>query len=216
LRRGESDADTRNAQRLGSGLVAQGDGSGAEVAAADEVEVDGVCKAGEDCGAVAGQTGMDDEFVLVDQAQFGQGARERYAAGEEGFARLLFEVADGLGQIASEEFGVPIGVGEGAGDDVLLGGVDGAGEGMHPRGHGFYGRGWAEGGFHHLVGDAAEEEGAGLFDVFDGVAVELFVGEDGEMVAAAVEGDVDGVPEGAHAIRVAPAGWGAACWIQAR
>jgi hypothetical protein len=43
------------------------------------------------------------------------------------------------------------------------------------------------------------------------VAVEFFVGEDGETVAAAVDGDVDGVAEGAHAIRVAPAGWGAAC-----
>jgi hypothetical protein len=56
-----------------------------------------------------------------------------------------------------------------------------------------------------LIGDAAEEEGVGLGEVLGGVAVEVFVGGDGAVVAAAVEGEVDGVAEGG-AWRVAEAG----------
>ena len=37
-----------------------------------------------------------------------------------------------------------------------------------------------------MVGDAAEEEGVGLGEVFGGVAVQGFVGDDAAVVAAAV------------------------------
>jgi hypothetical protein len=51
---------------------------------------------------------------------------------------------------------------------------------------------------HHLVGDAAEEKGVGAGDRLGPVAMKFFVGGAGFVVAAAVEGDVDGVAEMGH------------------
>jgi hypothetical protein len=46
---------------------------------------------------------------------------------------------------------------------------------------------------HHLVSDPAEEEGVGLFQFFDGVAMQLVVHGYGTVIAAPVQGDVDGI-----------------------
>jgi hypothetical protein len=53
-------------------------------------------------------------------------------------------------------------------------------------------------GLHHLVGHPTEEEGVGPGEVLGMVTVQVFIGNDRAMIAAAVEGDVDGIPEGAH------------------
>jgi hypothetical protein len=51
---------------------------------------------------------------------------------------------------------------------------------------------------HHFVSNPAKEEGIGLADVLDRVAMQVFVGEDGSMIAAAVQCDVDGIAKRSH------------------
>ena len=51
-----------------------------------------------------------------------------------------------------------------------------------------------------MVGDAAEEKGVGAGEALGPVAMELFVGGACFVVAAAVQGDVDGVAEGGHEV----------------
>lgn len=91
-------------------------------------------QAGEEGGAVAGEAGMEDELVFVDEIELREREGKLDAAGEEAVAGLLFELLDGGSEVAAQEASVPIDAVEGGGDDVLLGGVDGAGEGFHPFG----------------------------------------------------------------------------------
>jgi hypothetical protein len=53
-----------------------------------------------------------------------------------------------------------------------------------------------------LVGYPAEEEGVGLGDDLGGVTVQGIVRDHYPMIAAPVQGDVDGVPKGSHQVRV--------------
>src|SRR5689334_6045365 len=91
-----------------NGLVSHGHGAGSGFPAAEEPEVDVLREAGEQGLAVAGEPGVHDELVLVDQAQFRQRERERDAAHEQALARLLLELPNGVGQVAPQELGVPI------------------------------------------------------------------------------------------------------------
>ena len=145
---------------------------------------------------------MDDELVLIDQSQLRQRQRELHASHEKSLARLLLELPDGLPQVAAHELRVPVDPLQGARHDVLLCRVDRAGEGFHP---GFHPLGQRTRlrvrpprGLHHLVGHPAEEEGIGPVEVLGRVTMQLLVGDHLAMIAAAVQGDVDGVPKRSH------------------
>ena len=51
---------------------------------------------------------------------------------------------------------------------------------------------------HHFVSHPAKEEGIGLGEVLDRVTMQLFVRDPLTMIAAPVQGDVDGIPKGSH------------------
>lgn len=76
--------------------------------------------------------------------------------------------------------------------------VDHPGEGFHPtrprpRPH------WrAERGLHHFVSHPAKEEGIRLDEVLDRMTMQVFVRDDATMIAASVQGDVDGITQGSH------------------
>src|SRR2546429_9816401 len=57
---------------------------------------------------------------------------------------------------------------------------------------------------HHFVSHPAKEEGIGLVEVLDRVTMHLFVRDHCTMIAAPVQGDVDGIPKGSHYVRVPP------------
>lgn len=133
---------------------------------------------------------MHNELVLVDQSEFRQGQRQRYASYEYAAARLPLELLNGLAQFAAHEFRVPIDLIEGARDDLLFGRVDRLGEGQHPVGHpiGRHAtlRRRSPRRLHHLVGDAAKEEGVGAGEVLGPITMQLFIRGACFVVAAAV------------------------------
>ena len=94
--------------RGSAGLVAQSDRSGLELVAVHELQFDPLAQAGEQRRSVAGQDGLHDELVLVDQSQIRQGQRESHAAHEQAFARPLLEPPNGFAQVAVHELRVPI------------------------------------------------------------------------------------------------------------
>jgi hypothetical protein len=51
-----------------------------------------------------------------------------------------------------------------------------------------------------------QEEGIGLVEVLDRVAMQVFVGDDCSMIAAPIQFDVDGIPKRSHYPRVPPMG----------
>ena len=53
-------------------------------------------------------------------------------------------------------------------------------------------------GLHHFVGDPAKEERIGPGDVLGRVTMQVFVRDHRTMIAAPVQGDVDGIPKGSH------------------
>jgi len=57
-----------------------------------------------------------------------------------------------------------------------------------------------------LIGHPAKKEGIGLRDVLGRVTMQLFVRDAFMMIAAPVQGDVDGIPKGSHYVRVSPMG----------
>jgi len=57
-----------------------------------------------------------------------------------------------------------------------------------------------------LIGHPAKKEGIGLRDVLGRVTMQLFVRDAFTMIAAPVQGDVDGIPKGSHYVRVSPMG----------
>ena len=58
----------------------------------------------------------------------------------------------------------------------------------------------------HFVGYAAKEEGIGLREVLGRVTMQVFVCQHCTMIAAPVQCDVDGIPKGAHYVRIPPIG----------
>ena len=68
--------DERRPSRSAAWLVAQRHRAGAELLPADELQVECCESPANSVGAVAGQPGMHDELVLVDQAHLGQRQRE--------------------------------------------------------------------------------------------------------------------------------------------
>ncbi len=53
-----------------------------------------------------------------------------------------------------------------------------------------------------VQGHPAEEKGIGLIEVLGRVTMQVIVRRDCTMIAAPVQGDVDGVPKGSHFARV--------------
>ncbi|HEY5743928.1 MAG TPA: hypothetical protein VIS99_15480 [Terrimicrobiaceae bacterium] len=51
---------------------------------------------------------------------------------------------------------------------------------------------------HHFVGDAAKEQRVGLREALGPVTMQLFVRGHCLMIAASIQGDVDGIPKGSH------------------
>lgn len=82
---------------------------------------------------MAGDPGVDDELVLVDQPHLRQGRREGDAADEDALARLLLEPLGRLAQVAPQQLGVPVDPLQGARHDVLLGRADRLRERLRPR-----------------------------------------------------------------------------------
>src|SRR5690606_8643266 len=165
--------------------VAQGNGAAGEVRAPDEPELEMVGEAGEDRRPAAHDAGLDDELVLLDEAPAGEREGQLDAADVQPLPRLVLEPLHLRTEVAAQQLGVRVQRGEGAGDDVRLGPVDGAGE---RRGPGGRDRRWirvAPGRLHHLVGHPAEDQGVGASDRRCGVPVQLLVGDpDGVVVAA--------------------------------
>src|SRR4029077_18136239 len=128
--------------------------------------------------------------------------RELQASQEQSFTRLPLELLNGLPQIPAHELRVPIDPAQGARYDVLLCRVDRPGEGFHPLRPRSCPRRRPPGCLHHVVGHPAKEEGIGLGEVLDRVTMQVFVRVDRTMIAAAVQGDVDGIPKGSHYVRV--------------
>ncbi len=153
---------------------------------------------------------MHHELVLIDQSQFRQRQRELHASRQQSLTRLPLELLNGLPQIPAQELRVPIDpvqvAQKGARHDVLLGRVDRPGEGFHPIRPRSRRRRRPECCFHHFVSQPAKEEGIGLVEVLDPVAMQVFVRDDCSMIAAPVQCDVDGIPKGSHCGRVPPMG----------
>jgi hypothetical protein len=51
---------------------------------------------------------------------------------------------------------------------------------------------------HHYVGHPAKEDGIGLVEVLGAVTMQLFVRDNGTMIAAPVQCNVDGISKGSH------------------
>src|SRR5262249_32076673 len=104
--------------------------------------------------------------------------------------------------IPAHELCVPIDPVQGARHDVLLHRVDRPGEGFHPIGHPIRPRSrlryWPPRSFHHFVSHPAKEEGISLLEVLGVVTMHVFVRDYCTMIAAPVQGDVDGIPKGSH------------------
>src|SRR5215204_3366421 len=176
----------------------------AELPPAHELQVDMLREPGEQRRPVTHQPGLHHELVLIDQAQLRQRQRERHAAHEQSLPRLPLQLFNGRPQLLpGHELRVPIDPVQGARDDVLLRRVDRPGEGLHPLGHPLRPHARPRRpprGLHHFVGDPAKEEGIGLREALGPVTMQLFVRGHGPMIAAPVQGDVDGIPQGSHSV----------------
>ena len=111
---------------------------------------------------------------------------------------------NGLAQIAAYELRVPIDPVQGARHDVLLCRVDRSGEGVRPGGHRHRSRCQPPRCLHHLIGHSAEEQGIGAGEVLSVVTMQFLVREACAMIAASVQGDVDGIPKESHVVLVPP------------
>src|SRR5206468_6985924 len=103
--------------------------------------------------------------------------------------------------------GVPIDPVQGTRHDVLPFRVDCPGEGFRPISHPI--RPCAirptPGCLHQLVSRPAKEERIGLFDVLDRVPMYVFVRDHYSMIAAPIQGDIDGISKGSHSVSVSKA-----------
>ena len=102
---------------------------------------------------------------------------------------------------------VPIDPVQGARHDVLLCRVDSPGEGLHPVRPRSRRHRPPPPCLHQFVSHAAKEKGIGLVEVLGVVTNQFFVREDCPMIAAPVQGDVDGIPKGSHHVTVSPIVW---------
>src|ERR1041385_6447772 len=141
---------------------------------------------------------MHYELVLVDQSQLRQRQRELHASHEQSLSRLPLELLNGLPEVPAYELRVPIDPVQGARHHVLLRRVDRPGEGLHPLRPRSRLRRRPKRGLHHFVSHPAEEEGVGPVEVLDRVTMQVFVRGHCSMIAAPVQCDVDGIPEGSH------------------
>src|SRR5215813_6301860 len=149
---------------------------------------------------------MHHELVLIDQSQLRQRQRESHASHEQSVSRLPLELLNGLAKIPPHELRVPIDPLQGARYDVLLCRVDRPGEGFHPIRSCFRRRRRPPRRLHQFVSHPAEKEGVGLGDALDRVTMQVFVRDHLKMIAAPVQCDVDGIPQGPHFAIVPPAG----------
>jgi hypothetical protein len=60
---------------------------------------------------------------------------------------------------------------------------------------------------HHFGSHPAKEEGIGLVEVPGRVTMQVFVRDHLTMIAAPVQGDIDGIPKGSRDLGVWPMGW---------
>src|SRR5688500_10539823 len=176
----------------------------AELQPAHELQVEAPREPGEQRRPMARDPGMYHELVLVDQSQLRQRQRERHASHEQSLARLSLELLDGLPQIPAHELRVPVDPVERARYDVLLRRVDCPGEGFRPVGHHHRPCRQSPRRLHHFVGHPAEDEAVGPGEVLDRVTMQLFVSDPHAMIAAPVQGDVDGIPKGSHSVGYRP------------
>src|SRR5262245_31320419 len=88
-----------SSSRLPSGLVAQGHGARAELAAAHELQVELLGQPREQRRPMTGDPGLHHELVLVDQSELRQGQRKLHAAHEHSPAWALLDPLDRLAEI---------------------------------------------------------------------------------------------------------------------
>ena len=173
-----------------------------ELGTVDEFQVDDITQSGEEVRTMAGDAGVDDELEFVDEAEFGERERQRHSPCRESPHGLFLEFADGGFEVSADELGVPVDAVQGARDDKFASRIDGRNERVEVRLRGRVTFGSAPGVFHHLVGDAAEDQAVGTLEIVRMMAVEFLADDSHAMIAAAVDGDVDRVPQLAHGIRV--------------
>src|SRR5215472_2547541 len=145
---------------------------------------------------------MHHELVLIDQSQLRQSLRELHACHEESLTRLPLELLNSFLQISAHELRVPIDPVQGGRHAVLLCRVDCPAEGFHPFRPRSRPRRLPPRCLHHFVSYPAKEEGIGLVEVLNRVAMQLFVRWYCPMIAAPVQCDVDGIPKGSHYPRI--------------
>lgn len=161
-------------------------------------------EAGEQVGAVAGDTGADGELVLVDQAPADDVGGEGGTPEAERAPGAALQLAHRLAQVSAEQLGVPVDVLERCRRHVLRDLVDGPREGLHPVGE-RVGCGPTPGLLHQLGGDPPEQQIVGLRESLRGEPVDLGIRPALTVVDAAVERDIDGVRERPHAAEAGPA-----------
>src|SRR5260221_10865312 len=155
---------------------------------------------------------MHHELILIDQSQPRQRKRELDASHEQSLTPPPLELLNGLPQTPAPELRVPILPVQGARHDVLLCRVDRRGEWSHPIRPGPRPPRRPPRCLHHFVSHPAKEEGIGLVEVLARMTMQLFVREHCTMIAAPVQCDVDGIPQGSHYARIPPMG-GMACAV---
>src|SRR5688572_5568425 len=187
---------------LPSWLIPHGHRPRSELLPAHELQVDRLRQAGEQRRPMAGQPGMHDEFVLIDQSQLCQRSRERHASHEQSLARHLLEPRNGALQISAQELRVPIDPAQGARYDVFSCRVDLPCEGFQRFGPRPRPIRRAKGRLHHLIGHPTEKKCIGAVENLCRVTMQSCVRDDCTMIAAAVQGDVDGISKRSHARNV--------------
>src|SRR6185436_18568555 len=150
---------------------------------------------------MAREPGVDEELVLIDQSQLRQRKRELHASREQSLAGLTLELLNGRPQIPAHELCVPIDPLQGVRHDIFLCRVDRPGERLHPIRYRSHPRRPPRC-LHHFVRYPAKEEGIGLRDVLGRVTMHVVVRDDSTMIAAAIQGEVDGISKWAHDARL--------------
>lgn len=151
-----------------------------------------------------------DEGAVVDQPRRGERRRNLHAAEQDSPPGQLRQTANGVGEVAVKQLGVPANGGESRGCHVLGHRVDDRGErhvaGIHPI-RPFSRLGPPPPVPHHLVGDTAVEQGDEAGEFFGPERHGFGVGrEAGFVVDAVVEGGVGAVAEGLGHGGVPPVG----------
>lgn len=180
---------------------------------ASEFEIEMTREPREKIGAVTGDARMENEFVFVDEAEFGKRERQRHAARRNAPARRGLQTADGFFEVCpANNLRIPGGARGRIRDNIFLRRVDRAREGHHPFVHPV--RPLARLGdrppglLHHFIDGAAEKERVRRGDALRRVMVQSLGRDARFMIAAAVERDVYGVAERLHEVMVVGGVWG--------